>query len=496
MLLEMKEITKTFPGVVALDRVSFNLKENEIHALLGENGAGKSTLIKILGGIYKTDSGEIILNGKKVEYRSPLDAKRHGIAIIHQELMLAENLSIAENIFLGKELGNPMNLNYSKMVQESKKYLQMLGFEIDPRTKVSRLNVSEKQLVEIAKAISSNAKILVMDEPTATISEHETKILFKVMKELKEKGISIIFITHKLEEVYKIADKVTVLRDGKLIGTKNIEELDNKELIKMMVGREIKEMFPKYNKVHDEIILEAEDFEVIGDVSPVTFNVKKGEIFGITGLVGCGKSELAMGLYGVYKTKFKKIVIDKQPLLELKNPQQALNSGIVLVPEDRKSQGLVLLLDVVQNITLPNCDIFAPKLNVKWKKAIEITNKQIKDYNIKVAGERQKVKNLSGGNQQKVVLAKFLLKKPKIAILVEPTRGIDVGAKIEVYKLINNLANNGIGVILVTSEIPEITGLCDRVMVMHRGKMIEILEKEEISPERILKAGTGLIKNV
>ncbi len=299
MLLEMKEITKTFPGVVALDRVSFNLKENEIHALLGENGAGKSTLIKILGGIYKPDSGEIILNGKKVEFSSPLDAKRHGIAIIHQELMLAENLSIAENIFLGKELGNPMNLNYSKMVQESKKYLQMLGFEIDPRTKVSRLNVSEKQLVEIAKAISSNAKILVMDEPTATISEHETKILFKVMKELKEKGISIIFITHKLEEVYKIADKVTVLRDGKLIGTKNIEELDNKELIKMMVGREIKEMFPKYNKVHDEIILEAEDFEVIGDVSPVTFNVKKGEIFGITGLVGCGKSELAMGLYGV-----------------------------------------------------------------------------------------------------------------------------------------------------------------------------------------------------
>lgn len=495
MLLEMKEITKIFPGVLALDKVNFDLQENEIHALLGENGAGKSTLIKILGGIYKPDGGEIILNGEKVEFNSPIDAKKKGISIIHQELMLAENLTIAENIFLGKEIGSSFNINFKEMFKESEKYLKMLGFEKEPKIQVSQLNVSERQLVEIAKALASNAKILVMDEPTATISEHETEILFKVMRELKEKGISIIFITHKLEEVYQIADRVTVLRDGKLVGSGNLEEFTQDDLIKMMVGREIKEMFPKFNEIKDKIIFKVEDFEVVSKVTSVSFEVKEGEIFGITGLVGCGKSELALGLYGVYKSKFKNFMIDGEILKEIKSPEQALKKGIVLVPEDRKSQGLVLLLNVTQNLALANPDKFASLLNIDWKKAENETKKQIKNYNIKASSEKQLVKNLSGGNQQKVVLAKFLLKNPKIAILVEPTRGIDVGAKIEVYKLINELANKGMGVILVTSEIPEIMGLCDRVMIMHRGRMVDIMERQEFSPERILKGSMGLIAN-
>ncbi|MGY4686655.1 ATP-binding cassette domain-containing protein [Petrotoga sp. DB-2] len=273
MLLEMVDITKTFPRVVALDKVSFNLKEKEIHALLGENGAGKSTLIKILGGIYQPDSGEIILNGEKVIFRSPIEAKKRGIAIIHQELMLAENLSIAENIFLGKEKGNFLNIDFKSMAIEAKKYLNMLDFDIDPKTKVSNLNVSEKQLVEIAKAIASQAEIIVMDVSTATITEHETSTLFKVMRDLREKGISIIFITHKLEEIYQIADRVTVLRDGKLVGFGNLEELNQDDLIKMMVGREIKDMFPKFNKVRDKIALKVEEFEIPGKVYPLSFEV-------------------------------------------------------------------------------------------------------------------------------------------------------------------------------------------------------------------------------
>ncbi|PNR88246.1 D-ribose transporter ATP binding protein [Petrotoga sp. 9T1HF07.CasAA.8.2] len=496
MLLEMVDITKTFPGVLALDKVSFNLKEKEIHALLGENGAGKSTLIKILGGIYQPDSGEIILSEEKVTFRSPIEAKKRGISIIHQELMLAENLSIAENIFLGKEKGNFLNIDFKSMAIEAKKYLNMLDFDIDPKIKVSNLNVSEKQLVEIAKAIASQAKIIVMDEPTATITEHETRTLFKVMRDLKEKGISIIFITHKLEEVYQIADRVTVLRDGKLVGSGNLEELNQDDLIKMMVGREIKDMFPKFNKVRDKIALKVEEFEIPGKVYPLSFEVREGEIFGITGLVGCGKSELALGLFGAYKSTFKNLIVENQKVEELKSPSQALKRGIVLVPEDRKTQGLVQLLTVVENITIPNAEEFAPIFNIDWKKAIEETKNQVQKYNIKVSSNKQKVKNLSGGNQQKVVLAKFLLKQPKIAILVEPTRGIDVGAKIEVYKLINDLANRGMGVILVTSEIPEILGLCDRTLIMHRGKKTALLEKEEMTPENILKAGMGLVEIV
>jgi ribose transport system ATP-binding protein len=496
MLLEMKEITKSFPGVLALDKVNFFLEKEEIHALLGENGAGKSTLIKILGGIYQADNGEIILNGKKVILNNPAETKKKGISIIHQELMLAENLSIAENIFLGKEKGNSFNVNFKEMIKESKIYLQKLGFEIDPRIKVSELNVSEKQLIEIAKALASDAQIIVMDEPTATISEHETSTLFKVMRELKEKGISIIFITHKLEEVYQIADRVTVLRDGKLVGSGNLEEFTQDDLIKMMVGREIKDMFPKFNKVKEDIIFKVEEFEIPGKVSPVSFEVKKGEIFGITGLVGCGKSELALGLFGVYNSTFKSFIIDNENVSELNSPSQALKNGIILVPEDRKTQGLVQLLNVVENITLANSEKFAPFININWKAAAEETQKQIRNYNIKTTSERQRVETLSGGNQQKVVLAKFLLRQPKVAILAEPTRGIDVGAKIEVYKLINNLANEGIGIILITSEIPEVVGLCDEVMVMHRGRITDLLNREEINPENILKAGMGLVQNV
>jgi ribose transport system ATP-binding protein len=495
MLLKMEKICKDFSGVKALKNVNFQLEKGEIHSLLGENGAGKSTLIKILGGVYTATSGEIYLDNKKVNFKNPIDSQKQGIAIIHQELMLAENLSIAENIFLGKKIGTIFNTNIKEMIQKSKKYLNMLGLDIDPSEKVKNLNVSEKQLVEIAKALSYNSKIIVMDEPTATITEHEVEKLFKIMKNLKKEGISIIFITHRMDEVYEISDKVTVLRDGEFIGSGELKNYEKDTLIKMMVGREVKEMYPKFNKIKDETIFELKNFEVENHVKPLSFTIKKGEIFGITGLVGCGKSELAMGLFGMMKNKFEKMTIKSKEIKQLKSPLDALKNGIIIIPEERKSQGIIPGLDITKNIILPNIKNFGPSHSINWKKAEKTAQEEIQKFSIKTPNQKQILKKLSGGNQQKVVISKYLMKQPELALFVEPTRGIDVGAKIEVYNLINQLANDGIVVILISSEIPEIVGLCDRTMVMHRGKISKIINSKDMDPEKILKAGTGLTEN-
>ena len=486
-ILELKNITKTFPGVVALNKVNFDLYEGEVHALLGENGAGKSTLIKIISGVYTPNSGKIYFNGRNSFFTSPTEAIEEGVATIHQELNLFEELTVAENIFIGNI--KKFAFRKSSMIKIAEKLLNDLKFPIKADDKVKNLNTSEKQLVSIVKALSLNAKIIIMDEPTAAITEHETKRLFEIIKDLKQRNISVIFISHRLEEVFEISDRVTVLRDGKFIGTEKTNEISRNELIKMMVGRKIDEMYPKFNVISNKEIFRVENLEVENFVQNVSFNVKRGEIFGIAGLVGSGKLEIALGIYGYLRSRWDKLVIDGKNYMPTKN---TLKYGIALVPEDRKKMGLVLDLDVMKNIILQNVDEVTKLETISWKKAKKITAEEVKKYSIKVSSIKQKVKTLSGGNQQKVVLSKVLRKKPKIIFLAEPTRGIDVGAKVEVYNIVNRLANDGVGVVFISSELPEIVSLCDRVLVMHRGKATGILEKNEINQENILKLATGV----
>ncbi|QTA37447.1 sugar ABC transporter ATP-binding protein [Thermosipho ferrireducens] len=489
-ILKMKKIIKQFPGVLALDKVDFDLNKGEVHALLGENGAGKSTLIKIISGVHKPDSGRMIYFDKELFFSSPTEAINAGIATIHQEVNLFEDLTVAESIFVG----NVKSFIFSKkkMFSLTKKLLDALDFPLKAAAKIRELNTSEKQLVSIAKALSLKAKVIIMDEPTATITDHETKRLFEIIRNLKQRGISVIFISHRLEEIFEIADRVTVLRDGKLIGAGKISDFTRENLIKMMVGREIDEMYPKFNKVSDKVIFEVKKLSVENFVKDISFTLKKGEIFGLAGLVGAGKSEIALGLYGYLPSKWESLKLHGKEIKKINSPVNALKNGIALVPEDRKKMGLILELDVVKNISIQNAEQISSFGVLSWKKAKKIALEEIKKYAIKVSSQKQKVKTLSGGNQQKVILSKVLRKKPKVLFLVEPTRGIDVGAKVEVYNIINKLANNGVGIVFISSELPEIVSLCDRVMVMHRGRSMGILEKEDINQENILKLATGV----
>jgi len=488
-LLEMIGIRKQFSGVIAVDDVDFDVEYGEIHVLLGENGAGKSTLMKVLSGILKPDAGKIILEGNEVKMNSILEAQKHGISMIHQELNLCDNLTVAENIYLGLE--ETFNISRKSLFAKADELLSQLNFEIESRKKVKNLNASEKQLVSIAKALSRNAKILIMDEPTASITEHEVQRLFEIMKDLKRKNIGIVFISHRLDEVFAIADRVTVLRDGRKVGVGKIDEFDRDKIIQWMIGRKLSEMYPKSNVPSDEVILEVKDFSIPGYVNPISFEVRRGEIFGISGLVGCGKSEVALGLFGAIRGTFKKIKLFDREIPKLDSPLDALKMGIVMIPEDRKALGLILDLSIAKNIIVANTDIVSTFGQINWKKANEITQEFVNKLSIKTPSVRVPVKNLSGGNQQKVVVAKYLLKKPRLAIFVEPTRGIDVGAKVEIYKLINNLVQEGTGVIFISSELPEVVNLCDRVAVMHRGSMTALLERDEISQENIMKAAVG-----
>ncbi|KLO22249.1 D-ribose transporter ATP binding protein [Marinitoga sp. 1197] len=490
MLLELIKVTKQFPGVLALDNIDFKLNPGEVHALLGENGAGKSTLIKIIGGVIKADKGKIIYNDEEISFSNPSEAINRGIATIHQELNLFEDLTVAENIFIGNI--NKFFVNKKQLIDEAQKILTANNFNIKAETIVKDLNTSEKQLVSIAKALSLNSKIIIMDEPTAAITEHETKNLFKIIKELKNNGIGIIFISHRLEEVFEIADKVTVLRDGKYIGSGSVDNFSQEDLINMMVGRKIDEMFPKYNKIENKVIFSIKKLKVGNVVRDVSFDVKEGEIFGIAGLVGSGKSEIPLAIYGYIPAKWESLIINNRKIKKIDNPNKALEYGIALVPEDRKSMGLILELDIMKNIIIQNIKLIEKYGILFWKKAKKIAKDEIKKYSIKATSYKQKAGNLSGGNQQKVVLSKVLKRNPKVVFLVEPTRGIDVGAKVEVYNIVNNLANSGNAVIFISSELPEIVSLCDRVMVMHRGKSMGILEQKNINQENILKLATGV----
>lgn len=490
-IISMKNIRKEFSGVPVLKNVDFNIYDGKIMALIGENGAGKSTLMKILTGVYSKTSGEIYLEGKEVNFTSTKDSQDNRIAIIHQELNLIQHLSIGENIFLGREpISKGRNIKWSQLYEESQKWLDKLGLKEDPRELVKNISVGKQQLVEIAKALSLKAKVLIMDEPTGALTVSETEKLFSVIKELKEQGHSIVYISHRLKEIFELCDDVTVLRDGELIGEKTVDELDEDKIIEMMVGRKLSEQYPRITCDSGEVVLEVRDL-TNHFVKDVTFDLRQGEILGIAGLMGAGRTELARTLYGIYPKDKGKIILNKKEL-RLKEPTDALKQGIAYVSEDRKSNGIVLGLSVRENITLASLKAYSGKLgNISKKKEEEATQSYIKSMSIKTSNSTQLIKYLSGGNQQKVSIAKNLDANPKILILDEPTRGVDVGAKKEIYELINKFKQEGMSILMISSEIPEILGMSDRIMVMHEGKVMGTLNRDEATQERIMSLAVG-----
>ena len=485
IILRMKNISKRFPGVYALKNVDFELKRGEVHALLGENGAGKSTLIKVLGGIYHAEEGEIEIEGKNVSITSVQDAEENGIAIIHQELVLVPYMSVAENIYLGREAGRGIFVDRSEMTKSAQKILDDLGMDIDARSLVKDLPIAKQQMVEITKAVSVNSKILVMDEPTSSISDKEVENLFKIMRDLTKKGVGIVYISHKMSELDEICDRVTVMRDGEYVGTKNVKETAKDELIAMMVGRTLTNYYVRDYGEPGEEILKIKGLSDGDKVKGVDFNVRKGEIVGFAGLVGAGRSETMQAIFGLAKEVTGEIYINGNKV-EIHNPEEAIRHGLALVPESRKEQGLYLVQSVKYNTTIEVLKEFIGKFRVNDKRETEITQEYIDLMSTKTPSQAQKIGNLSGGNQQKVMIGRWLATKPKVLILDEPTRGIDVGAKSEIYAIMNNLVKTGVSIIMISSELPEIINMSDRVYVMAGGVVRGCINREEISQENIM----------
>ena len=493
-VLEMEGICKEFPGVKALKNVDFKVKKGTIHALVGENGAGKSTLMKILNGIYSPDRGKIKFDGKEVEIKTPHDAIETGISMIHQELTPIPEMTIAENIFLGRETTNRFGLvDDQEINKKTEELLKHLDIRLNPKTKMKDLSIANTQMVEIAKAISYNSKLIIMDEPTSAITEKEVNKLFETMRALKKQGVSIIFITHRLNEIYEISDEITVLRDGEYVGTKAIEEVSEDHLIEMMVGRELKETFPKSIVDIGEVIFEVKNLSKQGVFEDINFSVKKGEIFGIAGLMGAGRTEVVESIFGITKPDCGQIFINGK-LVDIKSPADAIKNGIGLLTEDRKLTGMFLPLTVRDNIIMANLNRFLKSSLFVNRRQVECDcNELIDQLKIKTPSLSRIAKFLSGGNQQKVLLARWLLTSPDILILDEPTRGIDVGAKAEIHKLIVELAKQGKAIIMISSELPEILGMSDRIAVMHEGKITGILSREEATQNLIMKYATGVM---
>ncbi len=489
-IMELRGIEKSFPGVKALDGVNFTLKSGSVHALLGENGAGKSTLMKILSGVYALEKGEILLNGNSVTFANTRESQGHGIAIIHQELNLCWNLTVAENVLLGRESTGFCNF-YKKQdnIERVKKILYKLGVgHINPMAQVSKLSIANQQMVEIAKAISIDAKILIMDEPTSSLTEKEEKILFKMMKALQSQGVSIIYISHKLDEVFEVCDEVTILRDGKWIITLPIEEVNKKLIVEHMVGRPLDMFYPEksISVLENPIRLRVEDYHKEGVINKINFDVKAGEIIGFSGLVGAGRSELAKTIFGAFKKDSGSIYLDGQQL-DISSPQDAIDAGIAFVNEDRKLEGLTLGLSVKDNLLSVNLDMVQGLLSfVNTKKETEIAENGVKSFGVKTPSIETKVRSLSGGNQQKVVIARWLVRDIKVLILDEPTRGVDVGAKRAIYDIMRNLTSQGISILMISSELPEILGMSDRIAVMKAGRIISIMDREGVTQEHIM----------
>ncbi|PUA35733.1 D-xylose ABC transporter ATP-binding protein [Paenibacillus elgii] len=491
-LLEMNDISKSFPGVRVLDKVTFNLTGGEVHALMGENGAGKSTLMKILGGIHRRDGGTVILKGTPCEIASPSMAQSLGIAMIHQELNLIPHLTVMENIFLGREFtyGRSGMINWGKMRQESVRFLSQLGLAIDPGIIAGELSVGQQQMIEIAKALSMNAEILVLDEPTAALTDREIEALFTVIESLKAKGVGMIYISHRMEEIFRICDRVTVMRDGHTVGTDRVADTNIDKLVKMMVGREIKDRFPKIDVSVGEPKLEVEGLSLPGKLQDISFAVRSGEIVGIAGLMGAGRTELAKALFGVTPARQGEIRVDGRPVA-IRKPVDAIRAGIALVTEDRKDEGLLLNLSVKDNISLPNLKDVSSFGFVSRSKETGISERLISQLLIKTPNSEQKVGSLSGGNQQKVVIGKWLETNPQVFILDEPTRGVDIGAKKEIYDLMNQLISRGVAILMISSELPEVLGMSDRILVMHEGRIAGEFARGEATQEKIMHCATG-----
>lgn len=493
-MLEMIKISKEFPGVRALNNVDFRVRKGTIHALMGENGAGKSTLMKILIGLYKADSGEIKFNGELVKFQSIQDALNAGISMIHQELSPVPYMTVAENIFLGREPRhkNSFWVNDREMERKTVELLKQLEISIDPREKMLNLSTAYMQMVEIAKAISYDSKLIIMDEPTSAITEKEVEHLFRIIKWLKSKGVAIIYISHKMDEIFKIADEITVLRDGELVDTVLSSQTSREKLIEMMVGRELKHLFPKEEAQIGDVILEIKNFSRGKKFKNVNIKVRKGEILGVAGLMGAGRTEVMESLFGIVPPDTGEVYINGKKV-NIRSPQDAVKHKIGFLTEDRKFSGLYLPLSVKDNMSIVNINNYIKTGLINHKALEDDCNKLVEMLNIKTPGLDQIVNNLSGGNQQKVLIARWLLINADILILDEPTRGIDVGAKAEIHRLMSNLAKQGKAIIMISSELPEILGMSDRIVVMHEGRLTGELSRAEASQENIMKYATGMV---
>jgi ribose transport system ATP-binding protein len=484
-LLQMLGITKRFPGVLALDGVSLELSQGEVLALMGENGAGKSTLMKILGGAYQPDEGELLIDGQPVVLEGIADAKSRGIALIHQELMMAPNLDITGNIFLGNERHAMGLLRSGSMHAKARQLLERVGLRLAPTTPVSTLTAGQMQMVEIAKALSANARLIIMDEPTSSLTAGESQQLFRIVRQLRQEGIGIVYISHRMEEVIDLADRITVLRDGKRVGDLTRAEATHDKIVTMMVGRTFTTRFPpRPETAGKEAVLVVRDLLVPGADRGISFDARGGEILGFAGLVGAGRTELMQVVFGITPALGGTMMLEGKPFMPHRS-REAIDRGVYLAPEDRKRHGLVLPMTVAQNISLPDISHYRPRLWLQRQTEARIATEEVRRLRIKTPSIHQKVVNLSGGNQQKVVLGRWLAMRPKVLILDEPTRGIDVGAKAEIYQNMADLAASGIAVIMVSSDMEEILGVSDRVAVMHERRIVGILPRQNLDQELI-----------
>lgn len=492
-VLEMIGIKKSFSGIYALSGIDFSLEQGEVHALLGENGAGKSTLIKVLGGIYQPDEGTIKIQGKEVKINGVPAARENGIGIIHQEIVLVPYLTVAQNLFLGREIKTKLGtINMAETNRRAKEMIASLGVNIREDAMVEDLTIAQQQMVEIVKAVSFNANIIVMDEPTSSLSNEEVEQLFEIIGNLKEKKVSIIYISHRMEELFRISDRVTVIRDGHYVGTKKTSETNPNELVAMMVGRDLESFYARdYCDVEKaEVALSVKNLSNDKNFQDVSFEVHRGEILGFAGLVGAGRSEIMETIFGARPATSGQVFLNGKEV-HFKNPMQAIKSGIALVPEDRKKQGLVLGNSVAFNMTLASLHFYMNGIAISEKKREAVIDEYTRKLRLKAASPEIEAGSLSGGNQQKVVLGKWLATKPDVLILDEPTRGVDVNAKYEIYTTINELAKQGIAIIMVSSELPEIINMCDNVCVVRAGRLVGKLTKDELTQEEIMKYAAG-----
>ena len=489
-LVQMKNIAKSFSGTKVLKGVNLELGHGEILALLGENGAGKSTLMKILSGIYSKDSGEIYLDGELCHFQNPKEAQNKGVAIIHQEMNLCNDLSVSENIFLGREVMEGLSLNHKKMDEEAQKILDDLGISMKSTELAGDLKVSEQQMVEIAKALSQDAKVLIMDEPTSALSRKEIEDLFRVIRKLRDEGRGIIYISHRLDELRAIVDKVSILRDGENVISGDLKDFSIDDIIRHMVGREIQDKFPRIHSEKGKEILRVERLNAGPKVRNISFSLYEGEILGIAGLMGAGRTEMTRALFGVDEKTSGKIYLFGEEV-KANSPKESIELGMALIPEDRRKDGLCTDLSIRENISLPNLDSMKNSLGILSKVLeLKISEDTIKSLNVKAKDREMISKNLSGGNQQKVVLGKWLVRNPKVILFDEPTRGIDIGAKVEIYQIMNELKKKGVGVLFISSEMEEVLGMSDRILIFCDGRITGELSREEANQENILKFAT------